>query len=101
MHANPPSVVCGVDGSNASIVAIRMASRLAAAIDGRLILTGVVADRPDGASTADRLRAFSRTQRAEFLVLSSHGGATDGVVPELAGCGDCPVIVVPTGYAAP
>ncbi len=105
MSTTDPSVVCGVDGSRASAAAIRVAARLASAMDRRLILTSAVADRSAGPSAGPGLQTFCRIERAEILVLSSQEESPGVAVSEAAGGGKCPVIAVPPEsvmtYSAP
>ncbi len=99
MSTTDPSVVCGVDGSRASAAAIRVAARLASAMNRRLILTSAVADRSAGPSAGPGLQTFCRIERAEILVLSSQEESPGVAVSEAAGGGKCPVIAVPPGAA--
>jgi nucleotide-binding universal stress UspA family protein len=57
----PPSIVCGVDGSDHAANAVRMAARLASALDVRLVLAHV---EPDGEEETPASIDFDARRRA-------------------------------------
>jgi nucleotide-binding universal stress UspA family protein len=79
------SIICGVDGSETSRSAARVAVRLAATLEMRLVLAHVTADRPTFPYGDARLRELQRRDALEegLRLLESVAAELPGATPEL------------------
>jgi nucleotide-binding universal stress UspA family protein len=79
------SIICGVDGSETSRSAARVAVRLAATLEMRLVLAHVTEDRPTFPYGDARLRELQRRDTLEegLRLLESVAAELPGATPEL------------------
>ena len=81
----PHSIICGVDGSEASRSAARVAARLAATLNVRSVLAHAAQDRPTFPYRDDRVRELQRRDAIEEgqQLLERVAAELAGPAPEL------------------